>query len=168
MTRIPLRLFAALALVALTLFAVACGSSDEDSGDSASKTESGTPAKGKKGGTLKQLGASDVDFLDPGQTYYTGGFQVIYATQTPLYIPKPPIGDAEPGLAEGKPEISDDKKSVTVTLKKGIKFASSGQPRDPGQGRQVRLRARVHQERPEPVHDVLQLHRGRPEPSQVP
>ncbi len=123
MTRIPLRLFAALALVALTMFVVACGSSDEDSGDSASKTESGTPAKGKKGGTLKQLGASDVDFLDPGQTYYTGGFQVIYATQTPLYIPKPPIGDAEPGLAEGKPEISDDKKSVTVTLKKGVKFA---------------------------------------------
>ena len=123
MTRIPLRLLAALALVALTMFVVACGSSDEKSGDSASKTGGGTPAKGKKGGTLKQLGASDVDFLDPGQTYYTGGFQVIYATQTPLYIPKPPIGDAEPGLAEGKPEISDDKKSVTVTLKKGVKFA---------------------------------------------
>jgi peptide/nickel transport system substrate-binding protein len=123
MTRIPLRLFAALALVALTFFVVACGSSDEKSGDSASKTGGGAPTKGKKGGTLKQLGASDVDFLDPGQTYYTGGFQVIYATQTPLYIPKPPIGDAEPGLAEGEPEISDDKKSVTVTLKKGVKFA---------------------------------------------
>ena len=122
MTRIPLRHLAALALVAIMMFVVACGSSDESSGDSASKTESGTPAKGKKGGTLKQLGASDVDFLDPGQTYYTGGFQVIYATQTPLYIPKPPIGDAEPGLAEAKPEISDDKKSVTVTLKKGVKF----------------------------------------------
>ena len=71
------------------MFVVACGSSDDGSGDSASKTESGTPTKGKKGGTLEQLGASDVDFLDPGQTYYTGGFQVIYATQTPLYIPKP-------------------------------------------------------------------------------
>jgi peptide/nickel transport system substrate-binding protein len=122
MIRIPLRLFAALALVALTMFVVACGSSDDKSSDSASKTGGGTPAKGKKGGTLKQLGASDVDFLDPGQTYYTGGFQVIYATQTPLYIPKPPIGDAEPGLADGQPEISDDKKQVTVTLKKGIKF----------------------------------------------
>jgi peptide/nickel transport system substrate-binding protein len=123
MIRIPLRLFAALALVALTMFVVACGSSDKSSSDSASKTGTGAPAKGKKGGTLKQLGASDVDFLDPGQTYYTGGFQVIYATQTPLYIPKPPIGDAEPGLADGQPQISDDKKSVTVTLKKGVKFA---------------------------------------------
>jgi peptide/nickel transport system substrate-binding protein len=123
MIRIPLRLLAALALVALTMFVVACGSSDKSSSGSASKTGGGAPAKGKKGGTLKQLGASDVDFLDPGQTYYTGGFQVIYATQTPLYIPKPPIGDAEPGLADGQPQISDDKKSVTVTLKKGVKFA---------------------------------------------
>ncbi len=124
MIRIPPRHLAVLALVALTMFVVACGSSDKSSSDSASKTGgSAAPNKGKKGGTLKQLGASDVDFLDPGQTYYTGGFQVIYATQTPLYIPKPPVGDAEPGLAESQPEISGDKKSVTVTLKKGIKFA---------------------------------------------
>src|SRR3954453_15522941 len=122
MIRSPLRLLAALALVALTFVVVACGGSDNESGNSTGKTSNGSTTEGKKGGKLKQLGASDVDFLDPGQTYYTGGFQVIYATQTPLYIPKPPIGDAEPGLAEGKPEISDDKKSVTVTLKKGIKF----------------------------------------------
>jgi peptide/nickel transport system substrate-binding protein len=121
MFRIPLRLLAALALVALTAFVVACGSSDESSGDSASKTE-GAPTKGKKGGKLEQLGASDVDFLDPGQTYYTAGFQVVYATQTPLYAPKPPNGDAVPALADAEPQISEDKKSVTVTLKKGIKF----------------------------------------------
>ena len=83
----------------------------------------GAPAKGKKGGKLEQLGASDVDFLDPGQTYYSAGYQVLYATQTPLYLPKPGETDAVPALAEGPPEISDDKKSVTVTLKKGVKFA---------------------------------------------
>jgi peptide/nickel transport system substrate-binding protein len=120
MLRIPLRLFAALALVALTAFVAACGSSGGESGGSASKQ--GAPTKGKKGGKLEQLGATDVDFLDPGQTYYTQGFQVVYATQTPLYAPKPPNGDAVPALAEAKPEISDDKKSVTVTLKKGVKF----------------------------------------------
>src|SRR5829696_3304740 len=94
MTRIPLRLFAALALVALTMFAVACGSSDDKSSDSASKTKNGAPAKGKKGGKLEQLGASDVDFMDPGQTYYTGGYQVLYATQKNLYSFEP--GKTEP------------------------------------------------------------------------
>ena len=86
-------------------------------------TSDGAPTKGKKGGKLEQLGASDVDFLDPGQTYYTGGFQVLYATQKTLYSFKPGDPDAQPDLAEGDPEISDDKKSVTVTLKKGVKFA---------------------------------------------
>ena len=123
MIRIPLRLFAALALVALSAFVFACGSSDNESSDSASNTSDGAPAKGKKGGKLEQLGASDVDFLDPGQTYYTGGFQVLYATQKTLYSFKPGDPDPQPDLAESEPEISDDKKSVTVTLKKGVKFA---------------------------------------------
>ena len=92
MPRIPLRLFAALALVALTAFVAACGSSGGESGGSANTQ--GAPTKGKKGGKLEQLGASDVDFLDPGQTYYTAGFQVIYATQSTLYSPKPHNGDA--------------------------------------------------------------------------
>ena len=126
MIRSPLRLLAALALVALTLFAVACGGDDDGgSGDSASKTD-GSPAEGKKGGKLEQLGASDVDFLDPGQTYYAAGLQMVYATQTGLYVPKPDPEEGfttEPGLAEGQPEISDDANTVTVTLKKGIKFA---------------------------------------------
>ena len=123
MFRIPLRLLAALALVALTGFVVACGSSNDKSSGSASKTGGGAPAKGKKGGKLEQLGASDVDFLDPGQTYYTGGYQVLYATQKTLYSFEPGKPAAKPDLAETEPVISDDKKTVTVTLKKGVKFA---------------------------------------------
>jgi peptide/nickel transport system substrate-binding protein len=123
MFRSPMRLLAALALVALTLFAVACGGDDEGSGGQSGQNNGGAPTEGKKGGKLEQLGASDVDFLDPGQTYYTGGFQVLYATQKTLYSFKPGDTDAQPDLAEGEPEISEDKKSVTVTLKKGVKFA---------------------------------------------
>ena len=122
MIRSPLRLVAALALIALTFFGVACGGDDSSGGGSSNSASNGSPTEGKKGGKLTQLGASDVDFNDPGQTYYTAGIQVVDATQTGLYLPKPGEEDAVPGLAEGAPQISDDKKTVTVKLKKGVKF----------------------------------------------
>ena len=122
MIRSPLRLVAALALIALTFFVVACGGDDSSGGGSSNSASNGSPTEGKKGGKLTQLGASDVDFNDPGQTYYTAGIQVVDATQTGLYLPKPGEEDAVPGLAEGAPQISDDKKTVTVKLKKGVKF----------------------------------------------
>ena len=74
MIRSPLRLVAALALVALTLFVVACGGDDASDSGSTDKASNGSPTEGKKGGKLTQLGASDVDFLDPGETYYTAGY----------------------------------------------------------------------------------------------
>jgi peptide/nickel transport system substrate-binding protein len=123
MIRSQIRFFAALALVALTAFVVACGGSDEGSGkNDTAKGTNGSTTSGKKGGKLTQLGASDVDFLDPGQTYYTAGIQVVDATMTGLYLPYPGKEDAVPGLADGAPQISDDKKTVTVKLKKGVKF----------------------------------------------
>src|SRR5215212_7821657 len=76
------RVLALAIAAALTLFAAACGSSDDDrggGGGSKAKQASGGEIKpGKKGGTLNYLAASDVDYLDTGQTYYTFGYMVAY------------------------------------------------------------------------------------------
>ena len=122
MIRSPLRLMAALALVALTLFVVACGGDDASDSGSSDKASNGSPTEGKKGGTLEVLSATDVDFLDPGETYFTAGYEVAYVTQRPLYSFEPGKKEVQPDLAEGAPEISDDKKTVSLTIKKGVKF----------------------------------------------
>ena len=82
------------------------------------------PGEGKKGGHLTALAAGDVDYVDPGQTYYAFGYMVHYAVNRTLYSYGP--GDNEkprPDIADGEPQISSDQKTITVKLKKGIKFA---------------------------------------------
>jgi len=125
MTRIPLRILLALVLVALSAFAVACGGDDEEEGGGgqASEQQQGTPAQGQRGGRLTQLGASDVDYLDPGHTYYTAGFQVVYATHKTLYSFQPGKDEPVPDLAEGPPQIAETNRQVTVKIKPGVKFA---------------------------------------------
>src|SRR3954451_13084119 len=127
MIRSRLRFLVAGTLAVLALVVAACGGSDNNSSSSSSSsgsnTTQGKPTAGKKGGKLTQLGASDVDYLDPGHSYYTAGFQVIYATNRTLYSFKPddrvhPV----PDLAAGPPEISADHRAVTVRLRGGVTF----------------------------------------------
>jgi peptide/nickel transport system substrate-binding protein len=127
MTRSRLRFFVAGMLAILAFVVAACGGDDSNSSSSSSSSgadkQQTTPTAGKKGGKLTQLGASDVDFLDPGHSYYTAGFQVIYATNRTLYSFKPEDGtNPVPDLAESDPQISGDKKTVTVKIRKGVKF----------------------------------------------
>ena len=97
-------------LLALTLGVAACGGGDDNGGSSGEQgTSQGSPAEGKKGGKLVALWAGDVDFIDPGITYYQMGNQIVRATQKQLYRPK--IDDASqnvPDLAESDPQISAD------------------------------------------------------------
>jgi peptide/nickel transport system substrate-binding protein len=80
--------------------------------------------KGKKGGKVTFLAAADVDYLDPGQTYYTFGYTVQYAVNRPLYSFEPDDADTPvPDLAEGDPQISEDSKTITVKLRRGVKFS---------------------------------------------
>jgi peptide/nickel transport system substrate-binding protein len=138
MTRLPF-LAAAIAAVA---FAGCGGDNDEGTGggtparseSSANVTEqlfagSATdnlrdPAQGKKGGKLTVLSAGDVDFLDPGKTYYTYTIGILNALHRGLYAYLPnDTGKPVPDLASDDPEIAADGKTVTVTLRKGVMFS---------------------------------------------
>jgi peptide/nickel transport system substrate-binding protein len=128
MGRIPARILVALVALALSLFVVACGGGDDEEtsssgGSSGNGAEGGAPPKGKKGGTIKMLASTDVDYMDPGQTYYTIGQMIALATQRHLYAIPPGKTEPVPDLAAAPPEISDDNKMITVKLRTGVKFA---------------------------------------------
>src|SRR5919198_4062423 len=111
-------------VAALALVAAGCGGSSSSEGGSPGSSNNGAPVKGKKGGKVTFLAAADVDYLDPGQTYYTFGYMVHYAVNRTLYSFKPEDSvHPVPDLADGQPEISSDNKTITVHLKKGIKFS---------------------------------------------
>jgi peptide/nickel transport system substrate-binding protein len=81
--------------------------------------------KGQKGGTLTMLTTGDVDdALDPGYSYYQLDFIYNYAVERPVLSFKPDdTTKASPDIAESYPTVSKDGKTVTIKLKKGIKFA---------------------------------------------
>ncbi len=79
---------------------------------------------GKKGGKITMLSGGDVDYIDPGTTYYTYAIGILYALHRPLYSYPP--GNTEkpvPDLAASDPEISDDGKTVTVKIREGVRFS---------------------------------------------
>ncbi len=134
-----IRTVAAAALVAgLALLLAACGSSSSSSSGSSSTTAGKTGSistggfmspltetltGGKRGGTLQVLDETDFEHLDPGIAYYSLDYEVVFATQRPLYSQKPNSTEASPDLASAAPEISSDAKTVTVHLKSGVRFS---------------------------------------------
>lgn len=79
----------------------------------------------QRGGIITVLDSSDVDYLDPGRTYYTTGYGVTLATVRPLYghFPNGPSSDPQPDLAGGPPAITDGNRKITVSLRRGVRFA---------------------------------------------
>ena len=108
-------------VAALSFGVAACGSSSDNK--SSGGSGSAVP-KGKKGGSVTALAAGDVDYMDPGQVYYTFGYQVAYSVNRGLYYYNPATGQKQiPDIADGDPQISSDNKTITVKLKHGIKFS---------------------------------------------
>src|SRR3954451_23972113 len=101
---------AALATLALT----ACGAQDSGSGRDHAAV---------RGGTLTVPWSADVDSIDAGQTYYSGGYMVTAATQRTPIAYAPGHLDARPDLATAMPKVSADGRTVTVRLRAGVHFS---------------------------------------------
>src|SRR3954453_23879188 len=86
---------------------------------------SGSSDKGTKGGTLTLLTNADVDDkLDPGYSYYQLDFIYTNATQRAVLGFKPDdTTKPSPDLAASYPTISNGGKTITVKLRKGVKFS---------------------------------------------
>jgi len=80
------------------------------------------PDAGKKGGKLTVLSGGDVDYMDPGKTYYSYAIGIMNAIHRGLYAYPPDKLEPIPDLAAGMPDISEDGKTVTVKLKEGVKY----------------------------------------------
>jgi peptide/nickel transport system substrate-binding protein len=108
-----LRVLVVSLLVVVPVTVAACG---DDGGGS---------EKAKSGGTLTMLVNGDVDdALDPGYSYYQLDFIYLQPTQRQILSYQPnDVAKATPDLAEEYPSVSKDGKTITVKLKKGIKFA---------------------------------------------
>jgi peptide/nickel transport system substrate-binding protein len=116
---------------ALALGLAACGSSSGVSGGSGITVAKGiqTPqteaqSGGKRGGTLTVLNQTDFEQIDPGLAYYNIDYEVVYATQRPLFSYKPnTFSDPSPDMASEAAQISADGKTITVHIRKGVHFS---------------------------------------------
>jgi peptide/nickel transport system substrate-binding protein len=109
--------FAALTLaLVLALALSACGNASRS---------------GSEGGTLKATFGSFPDSLDPGLAYTGEGSTAVYDVYIPLLTYAHASGSAGskviPGLAKAMPKISDDGRTYTLTLRKGLRY-SDGKP----------------------------------------
>src|SRR3954465_7463397 len=117
MTRTFGRLCGVAVMFAALLVLAGCGSSD--------KSSSSSDKSASSGGTLTMLTNGDVDDkLDPGYSYYQLDFIYTNSTQRAVLGNKPDdTTKASPDFAESYPSVSKDGKTVTVKLKKGVKFS---------------------------------------------
>ena len=132
------RLIPAIAAgAAFVMVLSACGGSDDGNGDGSGGGDNKTPAfnagVGKvfnqsdaKGGIIKMADNGEPDSLDPADTYYgyMWDFARLYGRSLVMFKPAPGKASEElvPDLAEDLGEASDEGKTWTYKIRKGIKY----------------------------------------------
>jgi peptide/nickel transport system substrate-binding protein len=129
------RLALAGATCGLALALVACGGSSSSSSSSGGGTSGVTlkPAldgsgqnltDGKKGGVLTVYDHEDFQHMDPGQSYFSVDYEILYSTQRPLFFFAPNNATtAVPDLASAPASVTDGGKTVTVHIRHGVHFS---------------------------------------------
>jgi peptide/nickel transport system substrate-binding protein len=116
-----------LLLAALSLFVIGACGDDDDSGGS----EGGGGGEAKQGGSITIAQTSQPDYLDPALSYTVNGWEPQWLVYTPPITYKRAEGvegtELIPGVAEELPKVSEDGKTVTFTMRKGLKY-SDGTP----------------------------------------
>jgi peptide/nickel transport system substrate-binding protein len=122
----------AVAVLGLALAISACGGDDSTTGGEAGTSVvpeefepvTAASADAKEGGELTVLSSGDIDYMDPGAAYYQFTYMVTDATQRKLVAWAPAdVEEPTPDIAEGPPEISDDGRTLTFTIRDGIKYS---------------------------------------------
>jgi peptide/nickel transport system substrate-binding protein len=123
---------ATLTAFAAALTLTACGSSNSSvSGGSGITVAKGiqTPqteaqSGGKRGGTLTVLNHTEFEQIDPGISYYNIDYEVVHATQRPLFSYKPnTFSNPSPDMASEPAQISEGGKTITVHIRSGVHFS---------------------------------------------
>src|SRR5690242_21613354 len=120
------RVTALVAVACSAALVAGCGGSSSSSTSTASKSApTSAPAHAKKGGTLTMVSSGDVDNnLDPGYSYYQYDFILDNDLHRTLYRYKPnDTTKPSPDLATGPAKITNGGKTITITIKKGVKFS---------------------------------------------
>jgi peptide/nickel transport system substrate-binding protein len=119
------RIAALVAVTCVAMIAAGCGSSNDNKKSASGSAVTTAPANAKKGGTLTMLSSGDVDNkLDPGYSYYQFDFILDNDLHRTLLRYKPKdTSKPSPDLAESEPVVSNNGKTVTVKIRKGVKFS---------------------------------------------
>jgi peptide/nickel transport system substrate-binding protein len=116
-----------LLVAVLSMFVIAACGDDDDGGDGGG----GGGGEAKQGGSITIAQTSQPDYLDPALGYTVNSWEPMWLVYSSPVAYKRAEGkegtELIPGVAEKLPEVSEDGKTVTFTMRKGLKY-SDGTP----------------------------------------